>query len=115
MRRTFFCGAVFEWDIDIAFLAHGQVVLADLVIFRQVGVIIAFAVPFCKARDFEVQCQGCQDGVFVRFFVHDGQAAGHSQADRAYIGVGRVAVAKFTAAEHFGLGGQLNVYFQTYY
>ena len=72
----FFGAAVFDGNFDIAVLAERQVVLADLVILRQVGVVIALAIPFGEGGDLAVQGQPGQDGVFQAVLFITGSVPG---------------------------------------
>ena len=49
LRRVTLLGVRVDVDIEEAFVAERQIVLADLVVLRQVRVVVVFAVPFGKA------------------------------------------------------------------
>ena len=105
-------GAGGRLDLQPAVLAERQVVLADLVVLRQVGVIVVLAVPLGEVGDLAVEGQGGPEGQVEGPAVHDRQHAGHADADRAGRRVGRQAELRAAAAEQLGLRQQLDVDFQ---
>jgi hypothetical protein len=66
----FFGCAVFERYFDIAVFGQREVVLADLVVFGEVRVVVAFAVPLCKVGIDAVERQTRQHGIFDGGLVH---------------------------------------------
>ena len=101
-----------DLDLQPAVVAQRQVVLGDLVAFGEVGVGIVLAIPLGEFGDLAVEGQGGHDGVFDRLAVDDRQHPWHAQADGADVGVGRRGgVVGAAAAEHLGVGQQLNMDF----
>ena len=105
-------GAGGRGDLQPAVVAEGQVVLADLVVLGQVGVVVVLAVPLGERRDRAVEGQGRLEGQVEGAPVHDRQHAGHADADRAGRRVRRQAELRAAAAEQLGAGQQLDVDFQ---
>ena len=103
--------AVLEGEVEDALGAEWEVVLADLVVFREIGIEVAFAVPLGVFGDFAAEGEADEDGVFDGFFVHDGEYAG--QAEDLFVdeGVGVCAEGVGGGGEHFAGGGELDVDF----
>jgi hypothetical protein len=101
-----------EVERDGAAEAEGLVVLGDLVILRHVRVEIIFAVELAALGDAAAEHFAGEDGFHNRLFVRDRQHAGHPEADRADMGIDRAAELVFAAAEHLGVGLELDVNFQ---
>lgn len=110
-----FRAAVFSGDGEDAVITDGVgvAVLADLESFRQVGVEVVFAVEHGVRGDGASQSERGFDDQHDRFFVRDGEGAGHSEADRAGPGVGLTAEGDFAPTEHFALGFQFSVDFES--
>ena len=92
--------------------AEGQIVLADLVVLRHVGVEIVFAVELADRSDLAAQHEACERGELESLFVHDRQGTGHAEADRADIGIRLGAVFDRAGAKHLAAGFELNVNFE---
>ena len=60
-----------------------------------------------------LQGERALDGQFDCLPAQHRESAGHPQADRAHIGIGRRAEAGGAAAENLGGGGELHVHFET--
>ena len=101
------------FQLDIAVLAQGLVVLADLVGLGQVGVDVVFPVHLGDVVDGAVGGQPRHNGVVHHLPVQLGQGAGQADTDGAAVGVGLSAELGGAAAENFGFGGKLHVGFQT--
>ena len=97
---------------DSAAEAEGQIVLADLVVLRHVGVEVVFAIELADRANLAVQHEPGEGGEFERLLVHDRQGTGHAEADRADIGVGFRAVFHRAGAEHLAAGFELHVDFE---
>ena len=97
---------------DGAAEAERQIVLADLVVLRHVGVEIIFAVELADRADLAAEHEAGEGGEFERLFVHHGQRAGHAEADGADIGIWLGAVFDRTGAEHFAAGLELHMDFE---
>lgn len=101
-------------DVEPALLAEGHVVLGDLVALHEVWVGVVFAVEFGECGDGHVEGESGADGPVDGGLVDDGEGAGHAQAERADEGVGvGVGVVGGAVAEHFGVGAELAVDFQS--
>ena len=111
-----FLGPVrFEGYLDETILAERQIVLAYLIILRQVGIVVALSVPLSERRYPAVEGHRSQDGVFVRLLVHNRQHPGHSQTHRTNPAVGLSAKLQRAAAKHLTLRAKLHVNFQADY
>ena len=97
---------------DGAAEAEGQIVLADLVVLRHVGVEIIFAVELADRTDFTAEHEAGEGGELESLLVHHRQGAGHSEADRTDIGVRLGAVFNRAGAEHFAAGLELDMDFE---
>ena len=96
-----------EWHI--AAKAEWQIILADLVVLRHIGIEIIFAIKFADRPDLTAQHEPSERGEFQGFFIHDRQGARHPKTHRAYVGVGLRAVFDRARAEHLTAGLELNV------
>ena len=101
--------AVLQLHVQMPADAQGQVVLRDLVGLGQVGIEVVLAVEDGALGDAAVEGQGDAGGVLHRLLVGHRQHARMPQADRADVGVGRLAEGDLAAAEHLGAGAQLHV------
>ena len=101
-----------DFDIHVAALADGQVKLGRLEVFRQIRIIVVFAVKFAVRQNVAVQCQPCFDGKVEHFLIEDRQHAGQAQADRADVGIRFGAEFSAAAAENLCLRFQFDVDFQ---
>jgi len=70
-------------DVQMAVLADGEFILADLVAFRQIRVEVVFAGKDRAGGDGAVGSQPRLDGVLNDFPVQHRQRAGQAEADRA--------------------------------
>src|SRR5262249_34488343 len=86
-------------DLEVSVVAEGQIILADLVVLGQVGVVVVLAVPLGKGSDIAVEGQGCPEGQVEGPPVHDWQNAGQADAHRAGGRVGRQTESGATAAK----------------
>ncbi len=94
-------------------LREGQVVLADLVVLGEVGVIIVLAVPLGEGRDLGAQCHGRLERQLERLAVHDRQCPRQPQRHRVGLRVGRQAEVGAAPGEHLALGLELHVDLQS--
>ena len=92
--------------------AEGQIVLADLVVLRHVGVEIVFPVELAGVRNFATEHEAGQDGEPQGLVVHHGERAGEAEADGADVGVRLAAVFDRAGAEHLSAGLELDVNFE---
>jgi hypothetical protein len=91
-------------DSEMAVEADGHFILGNLVAFHEVGIGIVLAVELGVFGDRAVQSQSGHHGIFYSLLVDNGQDAGHTQADRAYVRIGRRAgVVRGAAAVHLAL------------
>jgi hypothetical protein len=81
------------WNFDAAELGKRFIVLRDLVALGQVGVEIILAREDRALVDAAVQCHGREHGKLHRLSVQNRQSAEQAEADRANIGIGRIAEA----------------------
>ena len=103
-----------EGDVQPAIAPQGQLVLADLIAFRQVGIEVALAREDVMWLDRAVQGQGNAHRESQGALVDDGQHPRHAQADRADGAVRRRghAIDHAAATEHLGGGHQLGMNLQ---
>ena len=99
-------------DLQMAAARKRQVVLADLIVLGQVGIVVVLAVPLGKRRDLGMQRHGRLQGQVERLAVHHRQRAGQAERDRVGLRVGRQAEVGAAPREHLALGLKLNVDFQ---
>src|SRR5262249_55755870 len=92
-------------NLQPAVLAEGQVVLADLVVLRQIGIVVIFAVPLGERGDAAVERDGGLEGEVEGPPVHHRQHTGHADADGAGGAVGGQAELRWGARRGVG-GGQ---------
>jgi hypothetical protein len=98
--------AVGQRDVQVAVAADGQLILADLVPFGQVGVEVALAGEDVVGLDFAPQGQGYPQGKGDGAPVDDRQHPRHAQADGAdgRVRRGGHAIDDATAAKHLRFG-----------
>ena len=89
--------------------ADRDVVLADLVGLRAVGIEVVLAVEDRARRDLALERRGDLQRVEDRLLVGHRQDAGVGEADRAGVDVRLVAEGELAAAEHLRPGRQLDV------
>ena len=99
-------------DLEPAIATEREVVLADLVVLRQVGIVIVLAVPLGERSDGAAQRERRLEGEVERPAVHDGQRAGQAGAYGTGGRVRRQAKLSTTAAKELGARQQLDVDFQ---
>lgn len=81
-----------------------------MIALHQIGVMIILAVELGVLGDFAVERERGADGVFDGGFVDDRQAARHSEADRADVGIrGCTCIIGGAGAKHFAPREQLRV------
>ena len=102
----------FHFNVDMAAQANRLIELRDLIVFRQIGIKIVFTVEFIEFLDIAVQSKSRTDRKFHHLFVEHGQSAGHTQADRADMGVGFAAELSRAGAERFRICFKLSMDFQ---
>ncbi len=99
-------------DFQAPALRKRQVVLADLVALRQIGIVILLAVPFRPRRDFTIEGDRCFERELDRPSVHHRQSSRHADADRAGLRVRLRSEPRAARAEQLARRGQLHVHFQ---
>ncbi len=99
-------------DLQPALGAEWQIVLADLIALGQVGIVVVLAVPLGERGNLAVQGHGRPQAQLEGLAVHHRQRAGHADADRAGLRIGRRAKLRAAAAEQLCLRRQLHVDFQ---
>ena len=105
-------GLAVDFDIEVAVLADRQVVLRSLEVFRQVRIIVVFAVEFAVRGNRAVQGDAGSDREFQHFFVQHRQHAGQAETHRANVRVLLAAELSGAAAKNLGSGFQLRMNFQ---
>ena len=93
-------------------LSERLVVLRNLVSLGQIGIEIILAGKDRSFVDPAIQSHGGEHREFDSLAIQDGQGAGKSQADRADIGVGRIAEMRGAGAKDLGRGQELDVNFE---
>src|SRR5262249_3135108 len=105
--------AVGGWgNVQRAIVAEREVVLANVGVLGQVGVVVVLAVPLGEAGDLAVESQGRLEGQVEGAPVHHRQDARHADADGARRRVGRQAELRAATAEQLGAREQLDMHFQ---
>jgi len=107
-----FGGAVVIGDSEGAVGAEGEIVLGDLVVFGEVGVVVGLAVPLGEGCDVAAEGEADHDGVFDSAFVDDGEDAREAEDLGVNEGVWGLAEGVGCGGEHFGSGGELDVDFE---
>jgi hypothetical protein len=101
------------FGVEMTFNAEWEVVLRDLIALHEVGVWVVLAVELGEGGDRAVESEAGKEGLADGFGVDDRECAGHSETDRADVGIWLgVSDVGATAAEHFALCKELGVYFQ---
>jgi hypothetical protein len=75
--------AILLFQVQAAVVTERQIVLADLIILGQVGIVVVLAVPFRERSDLAIEGQRRLEGQVERPAIHDGQRAGQPAADGA--------------------------------
>ena len=94
----------FHFDIHVAVFGNRQIILGSLEVFRQIRIIIVFAVEFAEFVDGAVERQTSFDGKFHNALVYDRQNARQSQADWADMRILVSTEGSSAAAENFRIG-----------
>ena len=97
---------------DAAADAERQVHLRRLIVLRHVRIEIVLAVPLGDFRRRAIDHQSGEQRFLDGLAVEHGQRAGQAEADRAGVGVGRVAERGAAGAEHLGVRFDLAVDFE---
>jgi len=100
-------------DLQPAFLAERQIILADLIVLRQIGIEVVLAIPLGESGHAAVERQRRLDGKVERAPVHHRQRPRQAETNRAGRRVRRLAKRRATAAEKLCPRQELNVDFQT--
>jgi len=96
-------------DRDPPPMRERQVILADLVVLRQIGVVVVLAVPLGERSNFGMQRDGRLERQLERLAVHDRQRPGQAQRHRIRLGIRRQPELGTAPREHLALGLELNV------
>src|SRR5262249_13196876 len=105
--------AVGGWgNVQRAIVAEREVVLANVGVLGQGGVVVVLAGPLGEAGDLAVESQGRLEGQVEGAPVHHRQDARHADADGARRRVGRQAELRAATAEQLGAREQLDMHFQ---
>ena len=99
-------------NVDMTAKADRFIKLGNLIVLGQVRIEVVFTVEFVVFLDIAVQRQACFDSEINNLLVQHRQCTGHTQANRAYMGVGQAAESSGAAAECFSFGFQLGMNFQ---
>ena len=99
-------------DVDMTAQADRFIKLGNLIVLGQVRIEVVFTVEFVVFLDIAVQRQASLDSEINNLLVQHRQCTGHTQANRAYMGVGQAAEGSGAAAECFSFGFQLGMNFQ---
>ncbi len=98
-------------ELEMTVDAHREVVLADLVALRQVGIHVVLAIELRVTRNLTPERDRGLEAGLDRRLVDHGQHPRKAQADLADVGVRRVAEpADGAAAEHLAARGRLHVH-----
>ena len=92
--------------------AEREVVLADLVVLGQVGIVVVLPVPLGEAGDLGMERDRRLERQLERLAVHDRQGPRHPERDRVGLRVGRQPELGPARREHLALGGELDVDFE---
>jgi hypothetical protein len=96
-------------DFQPALARKGEVVLADLKALGQVRVVVVLAVPLGEGGDLAVEGHGRPQRQLEGPAVHHRQHAGHADADRAGLRIGRGAEPRAAPAEQLAGREELDV------
>ena len=99
-------------DMDFSGETEGHIVLRQLIVFRHIGIEIAFPVELASGGDAAGGHQPGGDGFPDRLAVRSRQHPGMPHADGTDIRIGLGPVMIRTFAEHFGRRFDLNVHLQ---
>ena len=106
-------GAGRGFNIQVSMFTQRQIILGNLIGFRQIGVKVVFPVLLGITCNRTVGRHAGLDRVFYNLAVEDRKRAGQTHADRADMSVGFCAEVGRAAAKNFGPGFQLDMNFQT--
>ena len=99
-------------NFEPAVAAEGKIVLADLIVLGQIGIVIILAIPLGEAGDAAIQGHGRLEGQVERPPIHDRQRSRHADANRTRRRVGGQAELGAAAAKQLRLRQELDVNFQ---
>src|SRR5437899_11182325 len=100
-----------DFDFEPAAGGQRQFELRDLIALGQIGIKIIFAGEAGVLVNGAVDGERGAHGHFDRALVENRESAGQAEANRADVGIGRIAETRGTAAENFRFGGELDVDF----
>ena len=100
-------------DLHIAILTNGQIQLANLVCFGQIGIKIILTVKFIVPGDGAVGSQTGTHRVFHHTLIHHRQCARHTGANLTNMAVRFAAKRRRAVAKDLGLGGEFRMDLQT--
>ena len=112
LLRQFRAGEALAGEAQPPGGAERQVVLADLVVFGQVGVEVAFPVELAEFGDGALGEESGPDRFQDRLVVGHGEGSGVAETDRADQGVGFRAVPVGAGTEHLARRPHLDVHFK---
>ena len=92
----------FHVNIHPAMFSNRQVVLGRLPVFRQVRIVIVLAIELAVLVDFAVRGKASLDTELHHTLIYRGQYTGHTQANRAHMGVLVSTKFRGTTAENLG-------------
>ncbi len=100
---------------NIAIGAERQIILAYLIILRQIRIVIALPIPLCEICYLAIKRQPYKNSIFKRLLIHHRQDPRHTKTHRTDPAVGLGAKLCRTTAKHLCLSAKLYVNFQSYY
>jgi hypothetical protein len=103
-----------EVDFKPTIVTKTGIILGNLIILGQVGIVIILPVETGILGDAAVQGDSGAYGVFEGGLIQDGQDAGHPQANGADLGIGRGAKGGGASAKDFGFRFQLGMDFHAH-
>src|SRR4051812_8799055 len=112
-REAYPFRAFADIDVEMAMLTERQLVLADLIALRQIGIEVIFSREAAVRGDSALRCQTHADGELDDSFIQHREHSGKTHADGAGVVVRRIAEARRAAAEDLRLRQKLRVDFQT--
>ena len=111
--RHRFSGKTFTENVDLAVLAQGLVILADLIVLDKVRIKITLPVKFTPFGNFTAAHQTRHDRFADGFPVGDRKRTGIPHADRTGVGVGFSAILVRTITKHLPCSPDLDMHLQT--
>ena len=112
-RQTDTLLSCFCINIYPTMFCNRQIILRSLKVLWEIWIVVILAVKFTIAVDGAVRSKTCLDGIVHHLTIKDGQNAGQSEADRAYMCILICAESRRTAAENLGLCLELTVNLKT--